>query len=182
MLHTRTVREKTLFREGIIFLASFSVFGGILYLLTRPLEIVLQTLLSAHVQRGLELIGTTTIAQSPIRFWAENNLIEITPLCAGLLEIILLAAAILATRGVSVRKKIKGIIVGGIVLYAFNVLRIIFTVQQIVHTPLSFAELTHDVLFRLILLAGFAAAYYMWLKWATRANALSGKNASPFGE
>ena len=171
MLHTRATREKALLREGILFLASFGVVGGILYLLLRPFEIFLQTLLSMHAQRVLELIGTRVISQTPIRFWAENHLIEISPLCAGLLEMILLAAAILAKRDVSVRKKIKGIAFGIIALYVFNMLRIVFTVQQIVHTPISFAELTHDVLFRLILIVGFAAAYACWLKWASAAEA-----------
>ncbi len=77
MLHTRATREKALLREGILFLASFGVVGGILYLLLRPFEIFLQTLLSMHAQRVLELIGTRVISQTPIRFWAENHLIEI---------------------------------------------------------------------------------------------------------
>lgn len=166
MLHPNTLREKALLREGILFLATLGVVGGILYLLLRPFEIILQTLLSTHVQRVLELIGTRVISQTPIRFWAENHLIEVSPLCAGLLEMILLTSAIIATRGASVRKKIKGIGFGIVVLYVFNVLRIVFTVQQIVHTPISFAELTHDVLFRLILVVGFAAVYAYWLKTA----------------
>jgi len=167
MLHLVAQRQKALLREGIIFLATFSVSGGIFYLLLQPFEIILQTLLSTHVRRGLELLGTDTIAQSPIRFWAKTHLIEISSLCAGLLEIILFASAVLATRGVSTRKKIWGIVLGVAALYVFNVLRIIFTVQQIVHTPFSFAELTHDVLFRLILIMGFAAVYWFWLKSAT---------------
>lgn len=175
MVHTDAQRGKVLLREGIIFLATFGVSGGVLYLLLRPVEIILQTLLSTHVQRGLEIIGTRVVEQSPIQFWAETHVIEISPLCAGLLEIILFASAVLATRDVNMRKKMQGIVVGIIALYVFNVLRIVFTVQQIVHTPFSFAELTHDVLFRLILLVGFAAAYAYWLKWATRESSFTQK-------
>lgn len=150
-------------REGILFLAQMSVFAGVLFLLFQPFEIFLQEMVACHARAVLHVVGTNTIEQNSIQFWVEDKLVEISPLCAGLIEVILLASAIAATRMVSMEKKIKGILAGIVLLYAFNIFRIVITVQQLVHTSFSFAEFTHDVFFRLILIGGFALIYAGWL-------------------
>lgn len=165
MLHTNAQRNKTLLREGILFLAQAGVFAGIVFIILQPFEILLQELVARHAQFVLNALGTRTIFQNTIQFWAGNNLVEISPLCAGLLEMILLASAMAATNTVSNVKKLKGILAGVALLYLFNVFRIVITVQQLVHTTLSFAEFTHDVFFRLMLIAGFALVYAAWLNF-----------------
>lgn len=165
MLHTNTQRKKALWKGGILFLAQVGVFTGLLFLLFQPMEFFLQELTATHAQFVLHVLGTATVSQDAIQFWAGNNLVEISSLCAGLLEMILLVSAMLATDTVSLEKKMKGIIAGVILLYAFNIFRIVITVQQLVHTSLSFAEFTHDVFFRLMLLVGFAAIYAAWLNF-----------------
>lgn len=152
--------------EGARFFLAWAMLSVILWIIFQPFELILQEVTRAHVQTILHAIGTNTILQNPIQFWTQNKVIEISPLCAGLVEIILLASAMAATPTVSNRKKIIGIILGVSVLYVFNVLRIVFTVQQLVHTNVAFAELTHDVMFRILLVAGFALLYWVWLNSA----------------
>lgn len=163
MLHFSSSETRSLIKEGILFLAQMGVLAGVLFVILQPFEMGLQELVSSHAQWILHALGTSTISETNVRFWAESALIEISPLCAGLLEMILLASAIAATNTASLSKKIKGILVGVTLLYLFNVFRIIITVQQLVYTPLSFAEFTHDVFFRVVLIAGFAAIYSAWL-------------------
>ncbi len=165
MVHPNAQQKKTILREGILFLAQVGVFTGILFLVLQPLEIFLQELSAQHAQFVLNALGTHTVVQNNIQFWAEKNLVEISPLCAGLLEMILLASAILSTNTVTNIKKIKGILAGVALLYLFNVFRIVITTQQLVHSSLSFAEFTHDVFFRLMLIAGFALVYAGWLNF-----------------
>jgi exosortase/archaeosortase family protein len=167
MLHPSAYSDNPLIREGIIFLATFAGLSIVLYAVFSPLESGLQALVASHAQNVLHSIGTPTQTLTTIQFWAGNKLIEISPLCAGLIEMILLTSVMIATRNTAWQKKLFGMVGGIIVLYAFNILRIVFTVQQIVHTPFSFAEFTHDLLFRLILFAGFAGMYYVWLNYFT---------------
>jgi exosortase/archaeosortase family protein len=163
MLHSFTAGKNPLLREGVRFILIWASLSAILWIIFQPFEIILQEMTRVHVQAILHAIGTNTSSQTTIQFWAENKLIEISPLCAGLVEMILLASAMAAAKTVSHRKKVLGIILGMASLYVFNVLRIVFTVQQLVHTNLEFAEFTHDVFFRLVLLTGFAAIYWAWL-------------------
>ncbi len=163
MVHTLNMEKREMAREGILFLAQLGVLACVLFLLLQPLEIFLQELVTIHARVVLHAIGTNTMEQNSIQFWAGNKLVEISPLCAGLIELILLASAIAATRTVSIEKKMKGILVGIILLHALNVLRIAITVQQLVHVSFTFAEFTHDVFFRLVLIIGFAAIYGGWL-------------------
>jgi exosortase/archaeosortase family protein len=77
---------------------------------------------------------------------------------------ILLGSAILATRGEKAYSRIRGALVGVVALYLFNLLRMVITLLQIEHSPMDFAAFTHDVLFRLILIVGFALVYGAWLQ------------------
>lgn len=153
-------------REGIIFLATFLVAAVVLYFVLSPFETNLQKIEANQTQSILNAVGVdTTPAGNPIQFWMNGKLIEISALCSGLLEMILLASAILATPTATPRKKILGIIIGVAILYMFNLFRIAVTLLQLEHASFSFAELTHDVLFRLILIVGFAALYGAWLNF-----------------
>ncbi len=165
MLHTRNGDAVPFLREGILFLATFAGLSVVFYAVFSPGEGILQTLVASHVRSVLHAIGTPTQTLNFFQFWAGNKLIEISPLCAGLMEMILLAAVMMATRTVSLSKKIKGILVGITLLYVFNVLRIVMTIQQLIHTSFSFAEFTHDWLFRLVLIFGFVMVYAGWLNW-----------------
>lgn len=151
--------------EGLRFILSILLIAGILFLLLNPLELQLQAVEAELVQSALHVLGTSTRAtDNPIQFLAGEKLIEISALCSGLMEIILLIAAIAATRDASWRKKIMGIIFGVGILFAWNILRMLISIQQLLHTSLEFAEFTHGVLFRVMLVLGFAFIYLIWLR------------------
>lgn len=161
---TENVLSASSIHAGIVFLLAW---GGVFVLFWGTfswIEPTLQSGVAGHAQWVLEHVGVSTApTQNPVQFWAELFLIEISPLCSGMLELILLSAAITATPGRSVRNKLLGITGGIFFLYVFNVLRIVFTILQLTHTSLAFATLTHDILFRITLLGGFALAYGIWL-------------------
>lgn len=88
--------------------------------------------------------------------------INIVGLCTGTLEIIILVGAILATLGISFKKKLIGIIIGIIVGIIFNLLRIFVTINIILFNNIEFAEFMHDFLFRIILFVYITGFYVVW--------------------
>ena len=92
--------------------------------------------------------------------------IIISWLCTGILEIIILISAILASFGVSGKKKLIGVgaaIVAGVI---FNLARILITVNFILTQEGPVVELAHDVLFRLVLFIYIVLVYVIWFNWA----------------
>jgi exosortase/archaeosortase family protein len=167
--------KRKIVREAIGFLGRWGLGFMLVYFLLAPFETHLQSIEANHVRGVLELVGVnTTPTLVPFQFFMNGKLIEISALCAGLLEMVLLASAMFATRGETARAKVGGIIVGVGVLYAFNILRMSITLLQLEHSSLSFAVITHDFLFRFILIVGFAFLYGAWLHrthlydWASR--------------
>lgn len=69
----------------------------------------------------------------------------------------------MATKGKKWKNKLKGIIAGIFLLQTFNIFRIVATIQQLNNMSIEFATLTHDLLFRIVLLVGFAILYAGWL-------------------
>ncbi|MFA6269483.1 MAG: exosortase/archaeosortase family protein [archaeon] len=103
-------------------------------------------------------------------FDVNGKTILISWLCTGVLEIIVLIAAMLASFGVNWEKKIKGIglaIVAGII---FNILRIAITVNIVLTQNLQTIELAHDLLFRLVLFIYIVGVYVMWFNWAMKSS------------
>jgi exosortase/archaeosortase family protein len=95
-------------------------------------------------------------------FFVDNVLINIIGLCTGVLEIIILIGAILATLGISLKKKLIGVGVGIVVGIIFNLLRIFITINIILFNSIEFAELMHGVLFRIILFVYITGFYIVW--------------------
>lgn len=150
--------------EGVRFLGVMLGAAILLYFLFLPIEINLQNAETNHVRGMLSTVGVETRdAQLPNQFFVNEKLVEISPLCSGLVEMVLLIGAIVATRGASMRKKIMGIGIGIFILYLFNLIRIVVSVLQLRYTSLAFATLTHDILFRVILILGFALVYAGWV-------------------
>jgi exosortase/archaeosortase family protein len=91
--------------------------------------------------------------------------IIISWLCSGVLEIIILICAMLASFGISMRKKLKGIAVAVILGVIFNTLRIWATLSLILTTNATVFEIAHDVLFRAILFVYIIVVYVVWFYW-----------------
>ncbi len=92
----------------------------------------------------------------------ENLRVEISFLCSGLIELFILISAIIATPS-SRRKKIFGIVASLVLVFIFNFFRI-FISTYFLFLDISFAELIHEILFRLSLFFVIAGVYYLWLR------------------
>ncbi len=156
-------------KEALLFLFRMGIFSGVLYLILFSAEGLLQGIESEIAQRILQMLGTHVYAGHVAHvFVAEGFLIEISSLCSGLLEICLLAGAILATHEYALHARVQGVIIFCAILFAANIVRIVASVQQLVYTSLSFAEFTHGILFRGVLILGFALLYAAWLRTAQK--------------
>jgi exosortase/archaeosortase family protein len=108
------------------------------------------------------------ILQEPVLVLFENFSIQISYLCTGLMEFVLLASALIATAGVENKKKVLGILGAGIATFSFNITRIIITIILIQKTSLETIELTHDILFRVSLFALIAGYYFVWYYFSAK--------------
>lgn len=112
----------------------------------------------------LNLVGV----QTQLAFGTEPTIIvrgvaaQITNLCAGDIEIALLLAIILATWDRSWRKRLWGGLFGLALILVANPLRI-FTVLAIgYYTNWQWADFTHNILFRLMLIIIIVLYYFLW--------------------
>lgn len=157
-------RTNKILLETWTFLSRWVLWFALGWVVFSPFESFLQQIEAVHVRSILNWVGVeTTSGVVAHQFLMSGKLIEISPLCSGLLEMLLLASAILATRNEKWSSRIRGAIVGVMVLYGFNLLRMVVTLLQLEHASLSFAVFTHDFLFRLLLILGFVFVYGGWL-------------------
>jgi exosortase/archaeosortase family protein len=103
-------------------------------------------------------------------FTVSGKNIVISWLCTGILEIIILVSAILASFGVNRREKAAGIIIAVILGIVFNILRIWVTVNLLFSQDVGTVEIAHDALFRIILFIYIAVVYIIWFYWAANKN------------
>lgn len=99
-------------------------------------------------------------------FGVNNKKIIISWLCSGILEIIILLSALLASFGISFEKKLKGVVLAVLTGFVFNQARIILTILIITSQSTEIVELAHDLLFRIMLFAYITVFYVAWFWWA----------------
>ncbi len=92
--------------------------------------------------------------------------IFISWLCSGVMEIIILVSAILASFGISWKKKIIGVAAAIIIGYVFNLIRIFATLNIILTQNAQVFEIAHDTLFRAVLFVYIIVVYVLWFLWA----------------
>lgn len=93
--------------------------------------------------------------------------ISISYLCTGMLEMLLLVAAVAASFGIEHKKRALGIAGAVAATLIFNLLRITASILLIVFYGLGIAEIGHEILFRLFLFITVAGYYTIWFRWAT---------------
>lgn len=98
----------------------------------------------------------------------QGKQIMVSWLCSGVLEIIILASAILASFGVSWKKKGKGILAAVLVGYLFNLARVWVTANIILTQNMQTIEFAHDLLFRAVLFVYIVVFYVIWFYWAAK--------------
>jgi len=124
--------------------------------------IPLQTLLGAQ---GISTTSGVTEA-GDFFFEAGGKTIIISWLCSGVMEIVVLVSAMLASFGVAWKKKGIGIVIAAVSGYLFNLLRIWVTTNIILTQNLQTIELAHDILFRVVLFLYIMVVYVAWFYWA----------------
>jgi len=92
--------------------------------------------------------------------------IIISFLCSGIIEFCLLASAILASKGIDLKKRIIGFLFTIPVVVFFNIFRIVLTILLIVTSSLAIAEFMHGFLFRIFLVIVVIGFYYFWFKYS----------------
>ena len=88
--------------------------------------------------------------------------VEIINLCAGGIELALLAGFVLASRDKPLSYRVKGIAAGFAFFFIFNSARIAFTINSF---GTAWFEPLHEVLFRAILIIGLVTFYAVWYLW-----------------
>ena len=111
--------------------------------------------------------GQIAVEDTAIILLDAGPSIEISELCTGLMETLIIVAAILASMGLSWKRRIAGALVAGILTVVLNHARIVFTTMLILGTgDISLIEFTHNVLFRVFLFVTIALVYIAWFFWA----------------
>lgn len=160
-------------KKGLLFLLVFALVYTVLsfgYELILPLQSAEYFIGSAVLfLLGAAGIQGTLSLQEPVLISLQNGpAIQISYLCTGLMEFFIVTAAIIASLGISWKKRVLGAIAGAIVVFAFNILRIFLTVLIALGNPeKQLLEFTHDILFRVTLFLVIAGTYIVWFIWAT---------------
>jgi len=116
--------------------------------------------------------GTLMLGESAFIELASGTSIEISELCTGLMETLIVVGAIIASVGIGWRKRLLGAIGAGALAIVFNHARIAATVLVILGTKdLELIEFAHNFLFRAVLFVVIAGLYIAWFYWAVSSEA-----------
>lgn len=111
--------------------------------------------------------GTVSLEETAVISLANGPSIEISELCTGLTETFLIVGAIIASFGISLRRRVLGAVAAGIATIALNHARIVATALIIIGSgDLALIEFAHNILFRVFLFATVAGIYIAWFYWA----------------
>lgn len=120
--------------------------------------------------------GTVSLGETALIELASGTVIEISELCTGLMETLIIVGAILASIGISWKKRLLGAVAAGILTISLNHFRIVFTALLILETGnLEMIEFAHNVLFRIFLFVTIAGFYIAWFYLAVREESALGK-------
>ncbi len=98
----------------------------------------------------------------------HGAVIQISELCTGILETLVILGAILATIDVEWKKRWAGAIAAAVLVGALNLARIGITVGLIVSSSdLGLVDLAHNLFFRVFLFVSVFGIYLAWFLWAT---------------
>ena len=107
--------------------------------------------------------------QNPVVSLQGNTRIEIGELCTGLTELLIIVSAVLASIGISLKKRVLGAVAAAALVLVLNIFRIFATIFLILgSSDLMVVELAHNILFRIFLFISIAAIYIAWFYWAVK--------------
>lgn len=158
-------------RKAAKFIAGLAAAFIAIYLIESSIPLVaVEAFVAAVVMETLKLLGfeASIIIQEPVVLMVGEKAIAISYLCTGLLEIAVIVAAIGASFGVNIYKRIIGMALAVIATMLFNFFRIVSTILIIFSFELQIAELAHEFLFRIFLFVVIVGIYAVWFKWAIK--------------
>lgn len=150
----------------LVLLLVFVVFGILVFLVSAAPFKALTAFASGAV---LQVIGIPNAVEGGEDAYIvlenqEKTIIVINELCTGVLETMILVAAIVATLEIHWKKRAIGAVAAVIGIFVFNQIRIVSTVFFILNAPIDWVVLSHDVLFRIFLFVTIAVFYWLFLK------------------
>lgn len=111
--------------------------------------------------------GSVSLGETALIQLDAGPAIEISELCTGLAETLIVVCAIIASIGIGWRKRLFGAVSAGLAVIVLNYARIVFTVLLILGTnDLAIIDFTHNILFRAFLFLSIAGIYVAWFYWA----------------
>ena len=108
------------------------------------------------------------IFQEPVLILLRGEQIQISYLCTGLLEMLVLVSAVVASFGIARRERLLGAFGAVAVTFAFNQARIIATIHAVFGMGPEIGEIFHEFFFRAFLFLVIVGYYALWFFWATR--------------
>jgi len=147
--------------------------------------VVISSLLSLLPLQGIEIFfalptlevlkifgfrGALDAGSEPVLILLQSLVmpISISYLCTGLMEAAIIAAAVLSSFGISLKKRAVGVVASVATIIAFNFFRIVASILVILWFGLDAGEFSHDLLFRIFLFVVIAGFYFVWFRWATK--------------
>jgi exosortase/archaeosortase family protein len=173
----KDIKDEREYKKALFFLFLFILFFSVSYLIFG------KTLIAGYINYFYGFLSSAILSVFGIAntfvFDSVNQIskilvsglaepITITFLCSGILEFCLLISAILASVGISVRKRVVGALLAVPIVIVFNIIRIVFTSIIIVNGNLSFANFVHGFLFRVFLVIIVIGTYYFWFTKNTK--------------
>jgi exosortase/archaeosortase family protein len=111
--------------------------------------------------------GGKILLQEPVLILFNGFSVQISYLCTGIMEFILLTSALIATEKIENKKKLIGIVGAAITTFFFNVSRIVITIS-LIEKSFESIELAHDLLFRISLFVLIAGYYFLWYYFSVK--------------
>lgn len=133
-------------------------------MLLQPAIYLVESITTLLASSLLSLSGT----QHAI-LWAAEPIIRVAGvdavigrLCAGDLEMALIAAIVMASSDRAIRQRLWGAFFGILTVFAINALRIAIVLWAGINLGWNAADFTHDVLFRMTLVVVILGYYAVW--------------------
>ena len=116
--------------------------------------------------------GTVALNETVLIELQNGKSIEISELCTGRMELLIIVSAIIASLGIDWRKRLLGAAIAAVAAIAFNFARIFVAAILILgSSDIGLIEFTHNILFRVFLFFTIAVLYIAWFYWAVRGEA-----------
>lgn len=129
-----------------------------------------EAFIASNILAALQATGSsgTVSANETVLIELQNGKsIEISELCTGRMELLIIVSAIIASLGIDWRKRLLGAAIAAVATVAFNFIRIISSSLLILgSSDIALIEFTHNILFRVFLFFTIAVLYIAWFYWA----------------